>query len=553
MLTWLTQRNRRGSVACSAAREPPAAAVAPRLLCELGVCHCGKRLSQFTQAGQRRDCEPVHGVRGVLDAVLRLSFMRGAGMPAVTLKRALWAGCCAAAAVACSRSSEAPGLRVQRMESARPAIVRTGCADASSITLLEHRANLLLTLSPPSLDGHGEVRMRAQTATHAVQLDTEGMRILYAGADGRSIRFRQEGGTTCFAMSPPMAAGDEVALALKWQVDPAAQGIAIASDQAWAGPRASAWLPTRMDLDQLATLSVTLTYPDGLELVMAHDRGGTYPMSYGSELARATQGVMAPSQPALYAYAVGKFRTARYYGQGFMLSAVGPSDADLEHVLELTLPMHQFLSDRLGRLPGYAHYTQVFVHADVVQEAVGVTYFAERLLGELRGELTAAHDWILGHGLVHQWFGVRVLTGSEEDLWLSEGLATFMVGAMKEHRWGRAAYEGELATWRECSRQLHEHGVARPLVPTRLRTDRLDTAAQLRGDGLIYCRGALVLDKLRSELGDQVFWDGMRAYAATQAGQLTRTEDLRNVFSKVSGRDLTPFFSRWVYAVAHDF
>lgn len=78
------------------------------------------------------------------------------------------------------------------------------------------------------------------------------------------------------------------------------------------------------------------------------------------------------------------------------------------------------------------------------------------------------------------------------------------------------------------------------------------TEAELKARGVIYCRGALVLDKLRRQLGEQAFWEGIQRYVAEQTGKPTRTADLQSAMTAVSGRDLTQFLDHWVYAAAPD-
>jgi aminopeptidase N len=418
--------------------------------------------------------------------------------------------------------------------------------------MLHHRANLVVELTPPSLRGHGEVHLRVLSAGRAVQLDTVGMRILSAGTDEQGLRFAQHGDSTCFELSMPKAKGDELTLALKWEVDPSAHGLCFADDQVWAGYRTPAWLPTRLDPSQRATLSLNLTFPEGLEVAVSHQMGGSYPKAHGFGVVRSTQVLTTPASPAQYAFAIGRFRRANYYGQGFLLSAVGPEDADLDRVLELTLPLYQFLRERFGALPGY-RYTQVFVRGNVAQEAVSMSLMSDEVLRRLGATLAPEADWTIAHELVHQWFGVLVPTASLNDLWLSEGIATFMVAAMKEHRWGQDAYHRELEIWRSRSREIHALRHDAPLVLLGQSHEPAESEAQIKANGVIYARGALVLDRLRRELGERVFWEALRSYVAKQAGRPTRTADLQQAFADVSGRDLEAFFKRWVYGVAYEF
>jgi hypothetical protein len=66
---------------------------------------------------------------------------------------------------------------------------------------------------------------------------------------------------------------------------------------------------------------------------------------------------------------------------------------------------------------------------------------------------------------------------------------------------------------------------------------------------IIYDKGAYTLHMLRGVLGEELFWDGIYAYATDPVlkyGQ-AETEDLQQVLEDVSGEDLEYFFEQWVY------
>jgi aminopeptidase N len=75
---------------------------------------------------------------------------------------------------------------------------------------------------------------------------------------------------------------------------------------------------------------------------------------------------------------------------------------------------------------------------------------------------------------------------------------------------------------------------------------------ELQARGVTYARGALVLHKLRDELGETAFWQGIRLYVKNMAGKGARSEDLRYALEQASGRALKDFFAKWVYASAPD-
>ena len=61
-----------------------------------------------------------------------------------------------------------------------------------------------------------------------------------------------------------------------------------------------------------------------------------------------------------------------------------------------------------------------------------------------------------------------------------------------------------------------------------------------------------MLHRLRQQLGDDVFWLGLRRYVNQGIGRGVRTEDLQAALEVESGQDLGAFFQRWVYNVATD-
>ena len=66
-----------------------------------------------------------------------------------------------------------------------------------------------------------------------------------------------------------------------------------------------------------------------------------------------------------------------------------------------------------------------------------------------------------------------------------------------------------------------------------------------------YQKGAWVLHMLRSSLGDDAFFRGLRGYYESHKNATASTEDLRAALEKSSGRDLRWFFTRWVYESGH--
>jgi hypothetical protein len=62
-----------------------------------------------------------------------------------------------------------------------------------------------------------------------------------------------------------------------------------------------------------------------------------------------------------------------------------------------------------------------------------------------------------------------------------------------------------------------------------------------------YSKGALFMDALRRELGDDPFWKALRSYTRHYMSKTVNSRDFRRAFEASSGRDLSILFKTWVY------
>ncbi len=133
---------------------------------------------------------------------------------------------------------------------------------------------------------------------------------------------------------------------------------------------------------------------------------------------------------------------------------------------------------------------------------------------------------------------------SWREFWLNEGITTFMVAAWKEHRWGRMAYDRELDLARQRVDRAKQAGVDVPLTWAGPYP-----SLQLRR-AITYSKGALFMDRLRRELGDQAFWRALKAYTRRHAGGVVDSRAFQRDVERSSGRQLQPLFDEWVYGGA---
>src|SRR3954470_8350328 len=149
---------------------------------------------------------------------------------------------------------------------------------------------------------------------------------------------------------------------------------------------------------------------------------------------------------------------------------------------------------------------------------------------------------LMAHELGHQWYGDLLTTRDWGDVWLNEGFATFMEQVFREADLGvdEAAFDrlGAQEQTIDADRRAR-----RPIVWNKWVNDPIEVFFS----GHIYPKGATILQMLRHQLGDDLFWKAMNHYTTSHAYGNVVTDDLRKAFEETTGRDYKTFFDQWVY------
>lgn len=140
---------------------------------------------------------------------------------------------------------------------------------------------------------------------------------------------------------------------------------------------------------------------------------------------------------------------------------------------------------------------------------------------------------VLVHEIAHQWLGNHVSVARWKDIWLNEGFATYAEWLWQEHR-GEITL-AELVAF-EYSQQK---GLGFPPPGDPPPHDLFNRS--------VYGRGALTLHALRLRIGDEAFFDTLRAWVARYGGGSASTGDFIALAEEISGSDLTSLFDAWLY------
>jgi len=146
---------------------------------------------------------------------------------------------------------------------------------------------------------------------------------------------------------------------------------------------------------------------------------------------------------------------------------------------------------------------------------------------------------LVAHETAHQWFGDSVTERDWDDVWLSEGFATYFQQLATEHYEGRDAFAIGLERNR---RSIYNSEKRLPGVAVVQ-----DKPWKGIPNGIVYQKGGWVLHVLRGQIGTDKFWAGIREYYRRYRDGNASTTDFRQVMEEVSGADLGWFFQQWLY------
>jgi aminopeptidase N len=195
----------------------------------------------------------------------------------------------------------------------------------------------------------------------------------------------------------------------------------------------------------------------------------------------------------------------------------------------------------------WSKYAQVVVHDFIFggMENTGATTMYEHILLDKRALIDVTSDDLIAHELAHQWFGDYVTCRDWSHAWLNEGFATYMEHVWREHDLGRDEYHQGLAGDLHAYLSEAQSRYQRPIVCQ-------DYEAPIDiFDRHLYEKGGLFLHTLRTELGDDVFWRGIRRYLSEHARGVVETRDLMRALEEESGQSLEQPFEHGVYRAGH--
>jgi aminopeptidase N len=333
--------------------------------------------------------------------------------------------------------------------------------------------------------------------------------------------------TVAYAGTPQTTTSPAVRIAQGWNAYPG--GVFIMGEPGGA----STWYPVNNHPRDKATYTIRVTVAkpyvaaaNGL-LQSTVDNGATRTYLWQNDYPTASYLVALNIAPFVVETAVGP--------GGLPIRNFFPADVALRasRVFSQTDEMIAFFAERFGPYPFDAYGVAVANQTlGFALESQTLSLFDRRIAG---ADDPAAAQSVIAHELAHQWFGDSVTLMNWQDLWLNEGFATYAAWLWQEHAEGAPARDTSI---REAYGFVASE---RPTPPALPPSNNLFNAG-------VYVRGGLTLHALRLHVGDDTFFDILRAYAKRYAYGNASTDDFVALAGEISGQDLSDFFYAWLYA-----
>ena len=177
-------------------------------------------------------------------------------------------------------------------------------------------------------------------------------------------------------------------------------------------------------------------------------------------------------------------------------------------------------------------YVVTSFNAGAMEHATNITYMAPAVDG------TTTWETLMAHELSHHWFGNNTTCETAGDMWLNEGWASYAEAIFTESVYGTEAFK-------DYNRENHDD-VLRTLAVNEGYLPVSGVASPETYSSTVYDKGADMAHTLRGILGDQIFFDGMKAFQEQYKFKDISTDKLNEFLSNYSSLNLTSFFTTWV-------
>ncbi|PZP15454.1 MAG: aminopeptidase N [Brachybacterium faecium] len=240
-------------------------------------------------------------------------------------------------------------------------------------------------------------------------------------------------------------------------------------------------------------------------------------------------------------------RDGRTIPMGVYARASLAEHVDAQDVIDVTGAGIDFYEESFDCDFPFPKYDQVFVpeyNMGAMENPGAVTYVESYVFrSDVSDAIRERRDLTILHELAHMWFGDLVTMRWWDDLWLNESFAEYAstLASAERTRWTDAwtTFAVSEKAWAYNQDQLPS---THPIVADMVDLEAVET----NFDGITYAKGASVLRQLVAYVGQEAFFEGLRAYFRKHAWKNTELKDLLVELEATSGRELASWSRLWL-------
>ncbi len=209
-----------------------------------------------------------------------------------------------------------------------------------------------------------------------------------------------------------------------------------------------------------------------------------------------------------------------------------------ELALKAAVDSIKLFSTVYGKYP-YNSYCVVATNFSSGMEYPGLVYINEGYYNS--SKLNSLLEYTIVHETAHQWWYSAVGNDEIDEAWLDESFATYSEAVFYEKRDNFKGYITNIENRFEAQKgQLRGNEVI--LRPVNNFQNWSDYGP------LVYRKGAIMLNKLRIEVGDEVFFKILTTYFDSYKFKNAKTKDFIKVVEDTTKKDWSAFFKTWLQA-----
>jgi aminopeptidase N len=395
--------------------------------------------------------------------------------------------------------------------------------------------------------GAGVEILRLDLIKASAGLENKGMRVSQILSEGKSLTYTHENDELKIALPAPSHPNQKSRYTITYSGVPAT-GLKIANNKYgdrtffsdnWPD-KGRNWLSIIDHPYDKATCEFIVTAPSQYQVVSNGSRVEETDLANGNRLTHWKQSV--PIASWLYVLGVARFavQTVDQFENKSIETWVYYQDRDagFYDFAEPTKKVLEFFSDYVGP---FSYEKLANIQSNSVSggmEAASAILYSEN---SVVGDRNERWREVVIHEIAHQWFGNAVTEHDWDDVWLSEGFATYFTLLFIEHEYGHDAFMKGLAL---SKKRVNDFYALNP--DYRIIHDNLSDMSKVTSSQT-YQKGSWVLHMLRGVMGEDVFRKGIQSYYKKYQNLNATTTDFRKEMEEASGMDLTDFFEQWLY------